>query len=56
VDGGVWFLAMIIVFTAARLTLVATGVPRTRIRLFRQRPGDPERSGSPDRYPYRIRE
>jgi hypothetical protein len=29
-----WFLGMIIVFTAARLILVSTGVPRTRLRLF----------------------
>ena len=29
-----WFLGMIIVFTAARLILVSTGVPRTRVRLF----------------------
>jgi len=31
-----WFLAMIIVFTVARLTLVTLGIPRTRIRLFQQ--------------------
>jgi inner membrane protein len=31
---GGWFLGMIIVFTAARLVLVTTGVPRTRVRLF----------------------
>jgi hypothetical protein len=30
-----WFLGMIIVFTAAWLILVTTGVPRTRVRLFR---------------------
>jgi inner membrane protein len=35
---GWWFLGMIIVFTAARLILVTTGVPRTRVRLFE---GDP---------------
>jgi hypothetical protein len=29
-----WFLGMIIVFTAARLILVSTSVPRTRVRLF----------------------
>jgi inner membrane protein len=29
-----WFVGMIIVFTAARLILVSTGVPRTRVRLF----------------------
>jgi inner membrane protein len=29
-----WFMGMIIVFTAARLILVTTGVPRTRVRLF----------------------
>ena len=29
-----WFLGMIIAFTAARLILVSTGVPRTRARLF----------------------
>lgn len=29
-----WFMGMIIVFTAARLILVSTGVPRTRVRLF----------------------
>jgi inner membrane protein len=33
---GRWFLAMIIVFTVVRLTLVTLGVPRTRIRLFQQ--------------------
>lgn len=33
-----WFLGMIISFTAARLLLVATGVPRTRVRLFRPSP------------------
>src|SRR6185312_7505149 len=38
-----WFLGMIIAFTAARLILVATGVPRTRVRLFEQRlPGRPD--------------
>jgi inner membrane protein len=35
---GWWFLGMIIVFTAARLVLVITGVPRTRVRLFRPPP------------------
>ena len=29
-----WFLGMIILFTAARLILVSTGVPRTRVRLL----------------------
>jgi hypothetical protein len=29
-----WFLGMIIAFTAARLVLVSTGVPRRRIHLF----------------------
>ncbi len=38
-----WFLGMIIAFTAARLILVATGVPRTRVQLFQQRP--PARPG-----------
>jgi inner membrane protein len=33
-----WFLGMIIAFTATRLILVAAGVPRTRVRLFQQRP------------------
>jgi len=33
-----WFLGIIVVFTAARLILVITGVPRTRVRLFQQRP------------------
>jgi inner membrane protein len=39
-----WFLGMIIAFTAARLILVSTGVPRTRVRLFQTpsaRPGTP---------------
>jgi len=36
---GWWFLGMIMVFTAARLILVTTGVPRTRVRLFRPVPG-----------------
>lgn len=40
-----WFLGMIIVFTAARLILVATGVPRARIRLFQQRPPARRRGG-----------
>jgi membrane-bound metal-dependent hydrolase YbcI (DUF457 family) len=31
---GWWFLAMIIVFTIARLTLATAGLPRTRARLF----------------------
>jgi inner membrane protein len=35
---GWWFLGMIIAFTAARLILVTTGIPRTRARLFQ---GDP---------------
>jgi inner membrane protein len=38
-----WFLGMIIVFLAARLILVTTGLPRTRVRLFQQRP--PARPG-----------
>jgi inner membrane protein len=29
-----WFLGMIIVLTGARLLLMATGLPRTRVRLF----------------------
>ena len=33
-----WFLGTIIAFTAARLILVAAGVPRTRVRLFQPRP------------------
>ncbi len=32
---------MIILFTAARLTLVTLGVPRTRLRLFQQPPPVP---------------
>ena len=35
-----WFLGMIVLFTAARLILVTTGVPRTRVRLFRPPPRD----------------
>ena len=31
---GWWFLAMIALFTAARLILAATGIPRTRPRVF----------------------
>jgi inner membrane protein len=30
-----WFLAMIIAFTAVRLIVAATGIPRRRVRLFR---------------------
>jgi inner membrane protein len=33
---GRWFLAMIIVCTVVRLTLVTLGLPHTRIRLFQQ--------------------
>jgi membrane-bound metal-dependent hydrolase YbcI (DUF457 family) len=33
-----WFLGMIVVFTAARLILVTTGLPRTRVRLFQGEP------------------
>lgn len=33
-----WFLGMIVAFTAARLILVSSGVPRTRIRLFAGEP------------------
>jgi inner membrane protein len=40
---GWWFLAMIIVFTATRLILAATGIPHTRVRLF-QPPPHPSRS------------
>ena len=29
-----WFLGMIVAFTAARLVLVSTGIPRTCVRLF----------------------
>jgi membrane-bound metal-dependent hydrolase YbcI (DUF457 family) len=29
-----WFLGMIVSLTAARLILIATGVPRTRVRLL----------------------
>ena len=39
-----WFLGMIIVFTAARLILVTTCVPRTRVRLFQ--PPSPSRSAA----------
>ncbi|HET7244625.1 MAG TPA: metal-dependent hydrolase [Streptosporangiaceae bacterium] len=42
-----WFLGMIIIFAAARLILVTTGVPRTRVRLFQQRPPARRRSGPP---------
>ena len=31
-----WFWVMIIAFTAVRLTLVALGIPRARIRLFQE--------------------
>jgi hypothetical protein len=36
-----WFLAMIVLFTAARLILVTTGIPRTRVRLFGSPPAVP---------------
>jgi inner membrane protein len=39
-----WFMGMIIVFTAARLILVTTGVPCTRVRLFQ--PPSPSRSAA----------
>jgi inner membrane protein len=39
-----WFLGMIIVFTAARLILVSTGVPRTRARLFQPATAPPVRT------------
>ena len=39
-----WFLGMIIVFTAARLILVTTCVPRTRVRWFQ--PPSPSRSAA----------
>jgi inner membrane protein len=42
-----WFLGMIIAFTAARLILVTTGIPRTRVRLFQQRPPARRRGGPP---------
>ncbi|MBV9203800.1 MAG: metal-dependent hydrolase [Actinobacteria bacterium] len=42
-----WFLGMIIVFTAARLVLVGTGILRTRIRLF-QAPLIPPAAFRPD--------
>jgi inner membrane protein len=46
-----WFLGMIIVFTAARLILVTTGVPRTRARLFQQRTAArPDREGDSRTY------
>jgi len=38
-----WFLGMIISLTVARLTLVSTGVPRTRVRLH-QRPSSRPRT------------
>jgi inner membrane protein len=36
-----WFLGMIIVFIAAQLILVSTGVRRTRVRLFQPPPSHP---------------
>jgi inner membrane protein len=39
-----WFLGMITVFTAARLVLVSTGVPRTRVRMLQ--PPSPPRSAA----------
>ena len=44
-----WFLGMIIVFTATRLILVGTGVPRARVRLFQPstRRGPPYAHGRP---------
>ena len=55
-----WFLAIIVVFTVVRLTLVTLGIPRTRIRLFQEpvpvksfaalaAPGDLGRSAALDR-------
>jgi len=41
---GWWFLGMIIAFTAARLILVTTGVPRTRACLFQPGTLHPPRS------------
>jgi membrane-bound metal-dependent hydrolase YbcI (DUF457 family) len=35
-----WFLGMIVLFTAARLILVTTGIPRTRVRLIGSPPRD----------------
>jgi inner membrane protein len=52
-----WFLGMIIVLTGARLVLVGTGLPRTRVRLFttparsRSAPGPARRVISGDRFP-----
>src|SRR5437763_9388552 len=55
-DGRAWtasywcFLAMIAAFTAARLVLAGAGVPRTRVRLFRQPPpARPDPAGPPAR-------
>jgi inner membrane protein len=42
-----WFLGMIIVFTAARLVLVRTGLPRTRIPVFRTPSPSGSNPGSP---------
>jgi membrane-bound metal-dependent hydrolase YbcI (DUF457 family) len=42
-----WFLGMIVVFSAARLMLVSTGLPHTRIPVFRT----PSPSGSTPRSP-----
>src|SRR5690348_15380396 len=33
-----WFLGIVVALTAARVILVGTGAPRTRVRLFQQRP------------------
>jgi LexA-binding, inner membrane-associated putative hydrolase len=44
-----WFLGMIVVFTAARLALVRTDLPHTRIPVFRI----PSQPGSVPRYPHR---
>jgi len=43
-----WFLAMIVLFTAARLVLVSAGLPRTRIPLFRRPSRAGSNPGSPD--------
>ena len=40
-----WFLAMVIVFTAVRLIVTTTGIPRRRVRLFRA--PDPADSAAP---------
>jgi inner membrane protein len=58
IASGWWFLAMVAVFTAARLTLAPTGIPRTRVRLFQEttqrwasRTGAGGPPGPPDRPP-----